>query len=97
MKNVLSMLKAIPGLGGLLDKAPEAIQGFLDKLIEENRKSLDPLKSETQIFYVMLPDGKKKEYIISIVAADNSNTILRVIKCIALKDALSVIFNQEMS
>ena len=31
--NILDIMTKIPGLGGLVDKAPQALSGFLDKLL----------------------------------------------------------------
>ena len=36
--NILDIMTKIPGLGGLVDKAPQALAEFLDKLLEENKE-----------------------------------------------------------
>lgn len=89
------MILKLPGIGGLLDKAPQALGDFLDQLLEKNKSQLDPKKGEVQIFYILFRDPTSKEYIISIVSADKEDKILRSIKSILLKDALSIIFNSN--
>ena len=93
--NMLEMLMKLPGMEGVLNKAPLALSEFLDKLLEENRPLLNKQADEQQIFYVLFKNEKAKEYVISIVAADSDDKILRSIKSIYLKDALSVIFNNN--
>ena len=83
--NILDIMTKIPGLGGLVDKAPQALSGFLDKLLEENKPLL----------YIMFPQPEINEYIISIVTADKDDKILRSLKSIKLSDALSIIFNPQ--
>ena len=93
--NAIDLLTKIPGLGGLLDKAPQALSEFLDKLLEENRPLLDEQAGEVQIFYIMFPQGTNNEYMISIVTADKDDKIMRSLKSIRLRDALSIIFNPQ--
>lgn len=93
--NPLQLLMKIPGLGGLVDKAPQALADFLDKLLEENKPAMSEKYGEVQIFYVMFPDPKTNEYMISIVTADKDDKILRSLKSIKLSDALSIIFNTQ--
>lgn len=94
MLSPLEMIMKLPGLGGLADKAPQALAGFLDKLLEENKPLLCPSKGEAQIFYILFPNDKG-EYVISIVAADKDDKILRSLKSILLKEALHIIFTTE--
>lgn len=93
--NILDIMTKIPGLGGLVDKAPQALSEFLDKLLEENKPLLDDQAGEAQMFYIMFPQPEINEYIISIVTADKDDKILRSLKSIKLSDALSIIFNPQ--
>ena len=94
MLSPLEMIMKLPGLGGLTEKAPQALAGFLDKLLEENKPLLLPNQGEAQIFYILFPNSKG-EYVISIVAADKDDKILRSLKSILLKEALHIIFTTE--
>ena len=61
--NILDIMTKIPGLGGLVDKAPQALSGFLNKLLEENKPLLDIQAGEAQMFYIMFPQPEINEYI----------------------------------
>lgn len=87
--NPLSLLS---NLGAVKNAAPKVLGGFLDKLLEENRPLLKPDEGEKQIFYIMFP--KKDKYYISIVAADERDTIVRSLKTIPLDEALTTIFSE---
>ncbi len=92
MKGLFSLLG---NFSAIKDEAPALLGGFLDQLLEDNKKNLQPENGEAQIFFVMYPvqGSHKHEYYISIVAADENDTVKREIKTILLKDALNVIFN----
>ena len=94
MTSPLDIIMKLPGLGGLAEKAPQALAGFLDKLLEENKPLLSPKNGEVQIFFILFPNNTG-EYVISIVAADKDDKILRSLKSIPLKEALHIIFTTE--
>jgi len=93
--NAIELLTKIPGFGGLIEKAPQALTGFLDKMLADNMEEMQHDQGEEQMFYVMFPDPRTKDYTISIVTATADDKILRSVKSIPLKDALSIIFNSE--
>ena len=85
-------LSLLANLGAVKKTAPEVLGGFLDKLLEENRPSLNAEAGEKQIFYIIFPKAGK--YYISIVAATETDTIVRSLKTIALDEALTTIFSE---
>ena len=87
--NPLSLLS---NLGAVKKAAPKVLSGFLDKLLEENKPLLKPDEGEKQIFYIMFP--KKDKYYISIVTANEQDTIVRSLKTIPLDEALTTIFSE---
>lgn len=88
----INPLSILSNFGAVKDAAPKVLSGFLDKLLEDNRPLLKPDAGEKQIFYIMFP--KKDKYYISIVAANEQDTIVRSLKTIPLEDALSTIFSE---
>ena len=91
--NILSTILKLPGMNQMLEKAPQTLSDFLQKLLEENQHKLNPDMQEEQIFYILFPQPDTNEFIISIVTADKDDKIIRSLKSIPLKDALSIIFN----
>ncbi len=89
-------LTILSNFGAIKDKVPQLLAGFLDNLLEDNKQYLKTSDNETQIFFVMFPTktDNEKKYYISIVAADDKNTIKRSLKTFALDDILTTIFEK---
>jgi len=92
--NPVELLMKIPGLGGMINSAPQAISGFLNELLKENRPLLDKAAGEVKMFFIMFPISDK-EYQIAIVTSDKEDKILRTLKTMKLSEALAVIFNTD--
>lgn len=88
----------LSNFNAIKDNAMQFITEFLDKLLRENADKINREAGENELLFIMHPVGRapgsdKKEYIISLVAIDENNTICRVISSITLSNIASEIQN----